>query len=103
LTSLRYGDICKSAYRRSLRKDDVLSVEATSCAINISRQESAQSDVKFLHAKPHCKARVYNLSVENIPEYYANGILVHNCFRYLATVLIPKVPLESRSPQVWNL
>jgi len=103
LTSLRYGDICKSPYRRSLRKDDVLSVEATSCAINISRQESAQSDVKFLHAKPHCKARVYNLSVENIPEYYANGILVHNCFRYLATVLIPKVPLESRSPQVWNL
>jgi len=27
---------------------------------------------------------VFNLSVEGEPEYFANGILVHNCLIYLA-------------------
>lgn len=30
------------------------------------------------------KERVYNLSVEGRPEYYANGILVHNCYARIA-------------------
>lgn len=30
---------------------------------------------------------VYNLSVEGHPEYFANGILVHNCFKYMTGML----------------
>lgn len=75
---------------KMMRSDNVPSVEQASDVINTSPQEHAQEDVKFLRVKPHSKAKVYNLSVENTPEYYANGILVHNCLRYLATVLVPK-------------
>jgi hypothetical protein len=27
---------------------------------------------------------VFNLTVEGVPEYFANGILVHNCLVYMA-------------------
>jgi hypothetical protein len=36
--------------------------------------------------------RVYNLSVENQPEYFANNILVHNCVRY-ALMTWPQLPV----------
>lgn len=39
--------------------------------------------VHCLGINPSGKQPVYNLSVDTVPEYYANGILVHNCLRYL--------------------
>ena len=32
------------------------------------------------------RSDVYNLTIEDVPEYFANGVLVHNCdaMRYLA-------------------
>jgi hypothetical protein len=27
--------------------------------------------------------QVYNLTVDDVPEYFAEGVLVHNCDRYL--------------------
>jgi intein/homing endonuclease len=35
--------------------------------------------VKQLHVEEGCKQQVYDLMVENEHEYYANGLLVHNC------------------------
>jgi hypothetical protein len=29
----------------------------------------------------------YNLTVEGVPEFFANGMLVHNCTRYLSAEL----------------
>lgn len=41
------------------------------------------------------KTAVYNLSVEGLPEYYANGILVHNCIDQLKyTLLSQDAPAE---------
>lgn len=43
--------------------------------------------------KPIGKARVYNLSVSQIPEFYANGILAHNCMdseRYILSDFGPE-------------
>ncbi len=34
-----------------------------------------------LHVRPSQNATVYDLAVEHNPEYYANGVLVHNSFR----------------------
>jgi hypothetical protein len=48
------------------------------------------------------RERVYNLSVENQPEYFANNILVHNCLRYaLMTwpILPNKPPVEAIKPR----
>lgn len=35
--------------------------------------------VHVVAVQPHGRAPVYNLTVADCPEYYANGILVHNC------------------------
>lgn len=47
---------------------------------------------ELLQISPAGKNRVYNLTVENQPEYFANGILVHNCdsLRYA----IAKLPID---------
>lgn len=36
------------------------------------------------------KADVYNLSVDDVHEYYANGVLVHNCWLWAELMLEPK-------------
>lgn len=41
--------------------------------------------------EPAAPARVYNLSVDECPEYFANGVLVHNCLRY-AVMAWPHLP-----------
>jgi hypothetical protein len=48
------------------------------------------------------KEPVYNLTVQSVPEYYANGILVHNCsaLRYLICGIDRVRELGARAPQV---
>lgn len=38
------------------------------------------------------RAPVYNLQVAGTPEYFANGVLVHNCLRYLFAGGLQHVP-----------
>jgi hypothetical protein len=47
---------------------------------NITRDKPALLIVTELPEKTGKKKPVYNLEVEGLHEYYANGILVHNCF-----------------------
>jgi len=53
-------------------------------------------------------ALVFNITVENQPEYFANGILVHNCqdaFRYavINTLRLTKTNAERSAPaNPWN-
>jgi hypothetical protein len=35
---------------------------------------------------------VYNLQVAEVPEYFANGVLVHNCTRYVLNELPDPLP-----------
>lgn len=55
---------------------------------NTKKQNAAHVYVLRVTAEEK-KAPVYNLKVEGVPEFYANGILVHNCdaARYLCVAL----------------
>ncbi len=57
--------------------------------IAIQRRDTAPIYVVSVHAESEPKA-VYNLTVDGVHEYYANGVLVSNCdcLRYLAAWLI---------------
>ena len=74
----------------TMRQDTAQYAGKHSPVINTSERKHARQSVVFLRAKPHLPATVYNLSVEDVPEYYANGILVHNCLRYLCTLFNPE-------------
>jgi hypothetical protein len=75
--------------RKMTKKEIALSAKKNSLLIDIQEQKPVdKKNVFFVSVGKPKKATVYNLSVEDIPEYYANGILVHNCFdslRYVAT------------------
>ena len=42
------------------------------------------------------RSPVYNLTVDQDPEYFANGILVHNCLRYMV-MRSPRQAMEQPS------
>jgi hypothetical protein len=68
------------------RQENVSSVISHSSEINIKSDDAVlENVVGFLGVKYQGKAPVYNLFVDTIHEYYANGILVSNCdaLRYL--------------------
>jgi hypothetical protein len=57
--------------------------------------------VEQLQSSVGIKRRVYNLTITDVPEYFANNILVHNCSHSLAIwglqPLIHRVPVEEMS------
>ena len=64
--------------KHTMRKDNVLSVKKSSCATDITK----------LHKPAHLTAKtssvvgqytVYDIEVEDVHEYFAEGIRVHNC------------------------
>ena len=58
--------------------------ESSSSSIATSRRRTALVSVRQITVMPE-PVPVYNLTVADVPEYYANGILVHNCdaLRYM--------------------
>jgi len=77
---------CRSTARRHAGVDDELRVCAHCASIfSINRYKPARScsrRVLSVTTLPHRRA-VYNLGVDGAPEYFANGVLVHNCaWRY---------------------
>jgi len=65
--------------------------EQSSWQINTPRQGSATQNVPvFIQRGNASRERVYNLTVETDNEYYANGVLVHNCdsLQYIAMGLL---------------
>lgn len=67
------------------------SAEQSSWQINTPRQGSATQNVQvFIQRGNASRERVYNLTVETDNEYYANGVLVHNCdsLQYIAMGLL---------------
>lgn len=67
-------------------------VDECSRAIGMIVPAAAPVFVRGLYAEPLRRA-VYNLTVEDVPEYFANGALVHNC-RYGLMELGQYVPQE---------
>lgn len=66
----------------------VSSAGRTSQSTGTSRSPTAGPIVVGLRELP-ARAPVFNLTVEGVPEFYANGMLVHNCdaMRYMANEL----------------
>lgn len=65
--------------------------ERSSWQINTPRQGSATQNVPvFIQRGNASREKVYNLTVETDNEYYANGVLVHNCdsLQYIAMGLL---------------
>jgi PBSX family phage terminase large subunit len=73
--------------------------------INTTKQNFVQGLVRLNTVGRKEKSKVYNLTVEDCPEYVANGIIVHNC-RYIIFALTgrqsesvgPERKVESESP-----
>ena len=56
----------------------------TECASNVEKHSESTSMLRKSIAQ---KSVVYNLTVEGKHEFFANGILVHNCLRYILAEL----------------
>ncbi len=54
-----------------------------------------QTAMRCLGVSPRGKASVYNLSVGNVPEFYANDILVHNCERSILSDFTPETVVDN--------
>lgn len=69
-------------------------------SINILAQSLVGAElVYYLGSTKHDAKDVYNLSIEEIPEYYANGVLVHNCFdsaRYICIQMFSVTGIEDQ-------
>lgn len=67
-----------------MSRESVLGVTKLTQSTDMRKQSSAQENalndsVHFIRSEPKGIYPVYNLSVEDAEEYYANGILLHNC------------------------
>ena len=62
-----------------MKKENAKYAEKNLQQINIHQQKLAQKNVRVSSFGKQEEKIVYNLSVAEQPEYFANGILVHNC------------------------
>lgn len=62
-----------------LKKESALSVERRLRPTKVEKPKLAHANVMEIYAVG--QSSVFNLQVEDCPEYFANGFLVHNCFR----------------------
>lgn len=77
------------------RSGPVLFVEPDSRRGEKIAQIGVREDA-VLSVEPAGRAPVYNLTVADTPEYFANGILVHNCKQFLQTFAMTAAPLTER-------
>ena len=74
--------------------------------VDLSLELASTSKPKLAHVsvEPRWvgKSDVYNLSVAELPEFFANGVLVHNCKdeeRYFLLTMYPSTPTYTRPPK----
>jgi len=86
LQSLVQGDTVLSCAEKYLPQTSI-----------VKQDRAAKNAVRVLASSPAATESVYNLSVANNPEYYANGILVHNCrYAMMSWPMNSKAVLEER-------
>jgi hypothetical protein len=97
--------------KRITRRANVQSVVPLLKSTATTRQKpvpdpAPTSSVYLVRSEPRGKLPVYNLTVEEAHEYFANGILVHNCHAEnycMAASMLPRVnaPLIQASVRGW--
>lgn len=74
----------------------------------IATQRTKPVRIVAVHPRQKCE-RVFNITVENQPEYFANGILVHNCqdaarYSKINALRLLKLEIEQKAkPTPWNM
>jgi PBSX family phage terminase large subunit len=100
VSELKSGDkVCKLNKLNS--KENVSSVEHSSQLINMQNKLFALKDVEIVSIKKSAiKQPVYNLTVEDAHEYFANSILVSNCdcLRYFSREIM-RAPIPISPPR----
>lgn len=83
--------------RGSTKRRHVNTVERSIVRDTQGFQSSVTSTAKLLHIERGCEKRqeVYDLFVEDCHEYYANGILVHNCIDAARYAIVSKIKRQS--------
>lgn len=78
----------------------VLHAAKPSSSVGIAEPDHALDNVvRCLGVSPAGRAPVYDLNIQSVHEYYANGILVHNCERYILSDFAPEtVPQQEKAP-----
>lgn len=82
------------------KREPALSANPSSCVTNTRAKSVAP--VFVVRAEDAGEAQVYNLSVDRHPEYFANGVLVHNCVdasRYRLTRRYSSVFSQDMTPR----
>ena len=78
--------------------EDVLFAERNSLSTDTHQFNPVRTNaVRVLGFSPDGTAPVYDLTVEGAHEFFANGVLVHNCLRYIEMSNPMYVKIEPRS------
>lgn len=86
-------------------REDALSVEPLSLSINMLERSPVLSGVRLVKRTKLNKQEVYDLAVEDQHEYFANGLLVHNCFdslRYIAVEMFTVIGQQQEQNSIAN-
>lgn len=103
-----------SAGRTAVRKTDAIAgltmlpgiasiATRFSWLIRTARKERGDSaGIHVLRSHGAGRKDVYNLTVDGCPEYFANGVLVHNCWALKAGLMVRKNPAGGAPPPEGN-
>ena len=79
LDALRYGIKLHGAGRTERTTKSALALLARRCFLSTGITRQKPAPVSVVQCNVAGRKAVYNLSVSGAPEFYANGVLVHNC------------------------
>lgn len=74
---------------------------------NLQNKNIAQDVVLISKTQSSTKKPVYNLTIEDSHEFFANGILTHNCdsllyaFRFIRSYHVEAKPIEEEEDEIW--
>ena len=75
-----------------MKNASAFGVEKLSLSTNIQEVNAVQEFVlESIHVQDANIQKVYDIEVEDVHEYYANGILVHNCLDGIRYVVLDKL------------
>ena len=89
--------------RLTMKLGSVLFAVNRLVSIDLAKQKRVAKNAVYVVCccQEKTKRDVYNLTVDEVPEYFANGILVHNCMDAIAYACLsrPFSPMRAKPPK----
>lgn len=89
--------------RLTMKLGSVLFAVNRLVSIDLAKQKRVAKNAVYVVCccQEKTKRDVYNLTVDEVPEYFANGILVHNCMDAIAYACLsrPYAPVKAKPQQ----